>query len=134
MNASRRAGVFGGARVGKPRCARILMITEGSSIAARMVKGPLPCGQRVISMAKTRLSHCAQLMRARVEAAGASPCAMEEAVACAASPGTIWDRNAAWGARTPGKRMRCSRGRGTRAARRWHLTKTLTCQFHLAAT
>ena len=48
MNASRRAGVFGGARVGKPRCAKILMITEGSSIAARMGKGPLHCGQMVI--------------------------------------------------------------------------------------
>ncbi len=66
-NASRRAGVFGGARVGKPRCARILAITEGSSIAARMIKGPPHCGQVVMSMAKTRLSNCAQLMRARVE-------------------------------------------------------------------
>ena len=32
-----------------------------------MVKGPPHCGQVVMSMAKTRLSHCAQLMRARVE-------------------------------------------------------------------
>ncbi len=43
------------------------MITLGSSIAARMVKGPPHCGQVVRSMAKTRLSNCAQLMRARVE-------------------------------------------------------------------
>ncbi len=44
MNASRRAG----ARVGKPRCARILAITEGSSIVARSVKGPPHCGQAAI--------------------------------------------------------------------------------------
>ena len=36
-------------------------------MAARMVKGPPHCGQVVRSMAKTRLSHCAQLMRARIE-------------------------------------------------------------------
>ena len=39
-NASRRAGVRGGARLGKPRCVSILLITAGSSIAARMVNGP----------------------------------------------------------------------------------------------
>ncbi len=73
MNASRRAEARGGARVGKPRCVRILAITVGSSITARMVKGPRHCGQVVISMAKTRLSNCAQLMRLRVEAEERSP-------------------------------------------------------------
>ncbi len=38
-------------------------------------------------MANTRLSHWAHLMRARVEAAGASPSAMEEAVAWARRAG-----------------------------------------------
>ncbi len=75
--------------MGKPRCARILTITAGSSMAALRVKGPPHCGQVVMSMAKTRLSNCAQLMRARVEAAGASPSSLEEAVAWSASPGTI---------------------------------------------
>ncbi len=40
---------------------------QGGIMAARMVKGPPHCGQVVMSMAKTRLSNCAQLMRARVE-------------------------------------------------------------------
>ena len=35
-----RAGARGGARVGNPRWRRILPITVGSSMAARMVKGP----------------------------------------------------------------------------------------------
>ena len=34
-------------------------------------------------------------------------------------PGTIWDRRVALGASTPWKRMRWSRGRGTRAAKRY---------------
>ncbi len=46
----------GGGRLGKPRCVRILAITAGSSMAARMVNGPPHCGQVVISMANTRLS------------------------------------------------------------------------------
>jgi len=113
-----RAGARGGARGGKPRWRKILMITAGSSIAARSVKGPPHCGQVVMSMAKIRLSNWAQLLRARVEAAGASPSSLEEAVAGSASPGTIWERRAALGASTPWKRMRWSRGRGTSAARR----------------
>ena len=48
-------------------------MTEGSLIAARMLKGPPHCGQVVISMAKTRLSNCAQLMRARGAGGRASP-------------------------------------------------------------
>ena len=86
-------------------------------MAAIMVKEPPHCGQAMKSMAKTRLSNWAQLMRARVEAVGELPCSLEEAVAWSASPGTIWDRRAALGASTPWKRMRWSRRRGTRAAR-----------------
>ena len=65
-----------------------MMITVGSSIAARRVNVPPHCGQVVISMAKTRLSNWAQLRRARVEAAGASPVSLEETVVWSASPGT----------------------------------------------
>jgi len=78
-NASSRAVARGGARLGKPKWVRILTITAGSSIAARRVKGPPHCGQVVMSMAKTRLSNCAQLMRARVETEESSlfPSAMD---------------------------------------------------------
>ena len=89
MNPSRRAGARGGARVGKPRCARILAITAGSSIAARMVKGPPHCGQVVISMANTRLSNWAQFMRARVEAAEKSLSPSAGFSPGSALPGTI---------------------------------------------
>src|SRR6266571_4861325 len=37
---TRRAGARGGARVGRPRWLRILMITGGSSIAAMIFKAP----------------------------------------------------------------------------------------------
>jgi len=51
-----RAGAFGGARVGKLWWLKILMITAGSSMAARMVKGPPHWEQVVMSMENTRLS------------------------------------------------------------------------------
>ena len=72
-------GARGGARVGNPRWVRILAITAGSSMAARMLKGLPHCGQVVRSMAKTRLCHWAQLLRARVAAASLS--SLEEVVA-----------------------------------------------------
>ncbi len=89
-----------------------------ASMAARMVNVPLHCGQMVMSIAKTRLSNFAQLMRVRVETDESSPPQLAVFGAWSASPGTIWDRNAALGASTPWKRMRCIRGRGTSAARR----------------
>jgi len=89
MNTSRWAGAFGGARLGKPRWVRILMITEGSSIAARMVKGPPHCGQIEWSIAKTRVSHWAQILRARGEGAESSPFPSVVFIAWSASPGTI---------------------------------------------
>jgi len=58
-------------------------------MAARMAKGPPHCGQVVRSMAKTRLSNWAQLIRAREEAAGVSPSSLALSVAGFASPGTI---------------------------------------------
>ena len=51
---TRRAGARGGARVGRPRWLRILIITGGSSIAAMIFKAPPQFGHR--SMSKTRLS------------------------------------------------------------------------------
>ena len=59
-NSARRAGAWGGARVSNPRWLSILPITAGSSMAARIVKGPPHCGHVVRSMANTRVSNCAQ--------------------------------------------------------------------------
>src|SRR5499433_94909 len=42
---TRRAGARGGARVGRPRWLRILMITGGSSMAAMIFKAPPQLGQ-----------------------------------------------------------------------------------------
>jgi hypothetical protein len=68
---NRCAGERGGARVGRPRWARILTITGGSSMpvlslvegAAMIFKLPPQFGQCSMSMSKTRLSSRAQLMR-----------------------------------------------------------------------
>jgi len=68
-------------------------------MAAMRVMGPPHCGQVVRSMANTRLSNCAQLMQARVEAVEESLLSLEEAVAWSGLPGTIWKRKAALGAR-----------------------------------
>ena len=46
-------------------------------------------------------------------------CAFEGSVACSAGLGMISLRNFAFGASTPWKRIRCKRGRGTTAARRY---------------
>jgi hypothetical protein len=58
---TRRAGARGGARVGRPRCLRILTITGGFSMAAMIFKAPPQFGQCSMSMSKTRLSSRAQL-------------------------------------------------------------------------
>ena len=80
-------------------------------------QGAAALGQVVRSMAKTRLSNWAQLLRARVEAAGDAPSSLEEAVARSASPGTIWERRAALGASTPWKRRGDGVGDAGRAPR-----------------
>jgi hypothetical protein len=61
---NRCAGERGGARLGRPRWARILTITGGSSMAAMLFKLPAQFGQCSMSMSKTRLSSLAQLRRA----------------------------------------------------------------------
>ena len=43
------------ARAGKPRWVRILAMTEGSSMAARIVKVPPHCGHCSMSISNTRL-------------------------------------------------------------------------------
>jgi hypothetical protein len=58
---TRRAGARGGARVGRPRWLRILMITGGSSMAAMIFKAPPQFGQCSMSMSKTRFSSLAQV-------------------------------------------------------------------------
>ncbi len=58
-------------------------------MAARIVKGLPHWEQVVMSMAKTRLSHCAQLMRARGEVEERAPFPSAGFGAGSASPGTI---------------------------------------------
>ena len=67
-----RAGDRGGARAGKPRWVRILAITGGSSMVARIVKVPPHCGHCSMSISNTRLSNRAQPRRAGAEGWGAS--------------------------------------------------------------
>ena len=76
-------------------------------MAAMICKRPPHRGQYSISISNTRLRRRAQLMRA------GEPCACSAglSVARCAGLGTIAARNAAWGASTPWKRIRCSRGR-----------------------
>ena len=62
---------------------------EPAEGAARMVNGPPHWGQVVMSMAKTRLSNWAQLIRARGEAEGDSSSRLAMSVSGLASPGTI---------------------------------------------
>src|SRR5262249_11972652 len=50
-----RAGARGGARVGRPRCLRILTITDGSSMAAMIFKAPPQFGQRLMSISRRRV-------------------------------------------------------------------------------
>src|ERR671914_452753 len=93
---NRCAGERGGARVGRPRWVRILIITGGSSIAVMIFKAPPQLGQCSMSMSKTRLRSRAQLMRA------GAPCA------CASSHGDsvaggagVWQLGWTHGARCP---------------------------------
>ena len=67
--------------------------------------------------AKTRLSSRAQLMRAgrRCSQAGSAAASSDAATSSSGHAGTTSARSFAFGASTPWKRMRCSRGRGTSA-------------------
>ena len=69
-------------------------------MAARMVNKPAHWGQVVMSMAKTRVSHWAQLMRVRGEVEERAPSPSAVFGAWSASPGTIWELRAALGAST----------------------------------
>ena len=69
-HSTRCAAGRGGARVGRPRCARsgwpraILTITGGSSMAAMIVRLPAQFDQRSMSRSNTRFNRRAQLRRA----------------------------------------------------------------------
>ena len=68
-----RAGDRGGARADKPRWARILAITGGSSMAAMIVKvPPLLADNCAMLISNTRLSNWAKLRRTGAEGWGAS--------------------------------------------------------------
>ena len=54
--------------MGKPKCARILAMTAGSSMVAISVTMPPQWAQTVMSMSKIRLSNYAQLRRVGLEA------------------------------------------------------------------
>jgi hypothetical protein len=84
------------ARVGKPRWLKILMITEGSSMAVRMANGPPHCGHVVRSMAKTRLI---------IAPSSSGPVVKQRG-----------DRRPGWRCPSPGSPHR---GRSETAARRW---------------
>ncbi len=62
-----RAGVRGGALVGRPRWARILVITADSKMTAMIFIVPPQWGQCSMSISNTRLSSRAQLIRAEGE-------------------------------------------------------------------
>ena len=60
---TRRPGDLGGARAGRCRWVRILVITTGSTIAAMIFRRPPQFVQRSTSRSNTRLSKHPQLMR-----------------------------------------------------------------------
>ena len=93
-------------------------MTAGSSMAAMIFSLPPQCGQRSMSISKTRLSRRAQLIRAGADGPGAAARSAEGSDVFSAGRGTIAGRSLALGASTPWKRIKCKRGRGTRAASR----------------
>ncbi len=58
-------------------------------MVAMSVTGPPQWEQQVMSISNTRLSNWAQLMRARVDEYGESPCSSEGSIAWSGPPGTI---------------------------------------------
>ena len=83
------AAARGGARAGKPRCVRILVITGGCSMAAMIFKVPPQCGQCSISISNTRLSSRAQLMGAGAAGGGSSAWSAEGVLALTGTFGMI---------------------------------------------
>lgn len=113
-----RAGARCGARACNPKCVRLFSITGASRIAALICNSPTQFGQCSRSRSNTRLSNLAQLRRTgRWCAQFASHSAAFAACAGASGTcGTTSARSLALDASTPWKRIRCSRGLGTRAA------------------
>lgn len=68
-------------------------------------------------MSNTRLSRRAQLIRIDAEQRGVSSCGSSVAFSFFWASGMISERSLALGASMPWKRMRLSRGRGTKAAK-----------------
>ena len=94
----RRAGARGGGCAANPRCVRMRSITARSSITAMIFSLPPHCGQRSISMSKTRFRRRAQVIRARAPCAQSLVCPV---VVCAGGVGTIAARSLALGASAP---------------------------------
>ena len=93
----------------------IFSITAGSSITAISFNLP-PHAHRSTSISNTRLSNRAHVMRT----GALYPCSQSPSpvVVCCTDTGTTFDLNFAFGASTSWNRIRCSRGRGTKAASR----------------
>ena len=99
------------------RWVRIFLITSGSWIQAMIRSAPPQAAQVSISMPKTRLRRCAQLIAARRSAGvGSSGSAL---VACRPPlprlAGVTRARYVLFGAKIPWKRVRLTRDLGTRA-------------------
>jgi len=90
-------------------------MTAGASMLAMRRKGPPHCRQISMSMVKTRLKRCVQLIARCRSVAAAAP---RSAAAAARVPGTICARSGLAGANAPWYRVRCARGFGTNAASR----------------
>ena len=95
-------------------------MTSASSMHAMIRTAPPQAGQVWISIPKTRFRRCAQVIAAR-RSAGVGSCG---SVGVACSPplprfaGVTRARYLLFGANTPWKRVRLTRGFGTSAARR----------------
>ena len=99
---TRLAAARGGGCAASPRWVRVRAMAAGSSIAAMSFSCPPQCGQRSISMSNTRLSNCAQRMRAFALPAGV----WAQSPACAGAVGVVGSgttvfRSFAFGASTP---------------------------------
>jgi len=109
MSCASPLGARGGARAGSPRFERIWVISAGSSMTAMILSRPAQFGQRSMSMSRTRFSSRVQLIRAALPCA----CPSTGSVVVCTGYGMIAARSLAFGANTPWKPIRCSRGRTT---------------------